>query len=99
MRDLGHQQNLEEMMSRGTFAPTNFWINVVPDHSSCDSGEDIPLWSAFSGKTRTGPERITPEAMDVLAAYEWQGMQSWRTSSNSVVLSLRIRLHNDLPGS
>jgi transcriptional regulator with PAS, ATPase and Fis domain len=71
-------KNLEEMMSRGTFRSDLFYrINVVPltIPPLRQRKEDIPLLVQHFLEKHAGPgqKRITPEAMDVLVAYEWAG--------------------------
>ncbi|MCX5908866.1 MAG: sigma-54 dependent transcriptional regulator, partial [Deltaproteobacteria bacterium] len=71
-------KNLEEMMAQGTFRSDLFYrINVVPLHIPPlrNRKEDIFLLAQHFLDKHAGPGRkkITPEAMDVLVAYEWPG--------------------------
>jgi DNA-binding NtrC family response regulator len=98
-------KNLEEMMSRGTFRSDLYYrINVVPltIPPLRQRKEDIPLLvQHFLGKhAGAGQKKITPEAMDILVAYEWAGnvRELENIIERVVVLSCAdIIAPNDLP--
>jgi DNA-binding NtrC family response regulator len=71
-------KNLEELMSRGTFRSDLFFrINVVPltIPPLRQRKEDILLLMQHFLDKHAGPgkRRVSPEAMDILMAYEWPG--------------------------
>jgi transcriptional regulator with PAS, ATPase and Fis domain len=71
-------KNLEEMMSRGGFRSDLFYrINVVPMTIPPlrQRKEDIPLLVQHFLEKHAGPgqKKISPEAMDILVAYDWPG--------------------------
>ena len=71
-------KNLEEMMARGTFRSDLFYrINVVPltIPPLRKRKEDIHLLvKHFLAKhAGAGEKKISPEAMDILVAYDWPG--------------------------
>ena len=98
-------KNLEEMMSRGAFRSDLYYrINVVPltIPPLRQRKEDIPLLvQHFLEKhAGAGQKKITPEAMDILAAYEWAGnvRELENIIERVVVLSCAdILTPNDLP--
>jgi DNA-binding NtrC family response regulator len=98
-------KNLEEMMSRGAFRSDLYYrINVVPLNIPPlrQRKEDIPLLvQHFLEKhAGSGQKRITLEAMDILAAYEWAGnvRELENIIERVVVLSCAdIITPNDLP--
>ncbi len=71
-------KNLEELMSRGMFRSDLFYrINVVPMTIPPlrQRKEDIPLLVQHFLEKHAGPgqKKISPEAMDILGAYDWPG--------------------------
>jgi len=100
-------KNLEEMMSRGTFRSDLYYrINVVPltIPPLRQRKEDIPLLvQHFLEKhAGAGQKKITPEAMDILGAYEWAGnvRELENIIERVVVLSCAdIITPNDLPST
>jgi len=71
-------KNLEEMMSRGGFRSDLFYrINVVPMTIPPlrQRKEDIHLLVQHFLEKHAGPgqKKISPEAMDILVAYDWPG--------------------------
>ena len=71
-------KNLEELMSRGLFRSDLFYrINVVPMTIPPlrQRKEDIPLLVQHFLEKHAGPgqKKISPEAMDILVAYDWPG--------------------------
>lgn len=71
-------KNLEELMSRGMFRSDLFYrINVVPMTIPPlrQRKEDIPLLVQHFLEKHAGPgqKKISPEAMDILVAYDWPG--------------------------
>jgi two-component system response regulator AtoC len=71
-------KNLEEMMANGTFRSDLYYrINVVPLTLPPlrKRKEDIPLLVKHFLEKHAGVDKkkITPEAMDILVAYDWPG--------------------------
>jgi DNA-binding NtrC family response regulator len=74
-------RDLEMQVQRGQFRSDLFYrLNVVPIHlpSLRERREDIPLLVAhfirdFSRAYGVEPKRVTPEAMERIAAYHWPG--------------------------
>ncbi len=70
-------KDLEEMMTKGTFRPDLYYrINVVPltIPPLRRRKEDILLLAQHFLEKHAGPGRkISPEAIDILMAYEWPG--------------------------
>ncbi len=100
-------KNLEEMMSRGTFRSDLYYrINVVPltIPPLRQRKEDIPLLiQHFLEKhAGLGKQKISSEAMEILAAYDWPGnvRELENIIERIVVLSCTdVVTPNDLPMS
>ena len=100
-------KNLEEMMSRGTFRSDLYYrINVVPltIPPLRQRKEDIPLLvhHFLEKHAGAGQKKITAEAMDILAAYEWAGnvRELENIIERVVVLSCAdVISPNDLPST
>ncbi|MBI5968234.1 MAG: sigma-54-dependent Fis family transcriptional regulator [Deltaproteobacteria bacterium] len=71
-------KNLEELMAKGSFRSDLYYrINVVPltIPPLRKRKEDIPLLAQHFLDKHAGPgkKKISPEAMDILVAYDWPG--------------------------
>jgi len=100
-------KNLEEMMGRGSFRSDLYYrINVVPltIPPLRQRKEDIPLLIQHFLEKHAGPgkQKISMEAMEILAAYDWPGnvRELENIIERIVVLSCTdIVTPNDLPVS